>query len=179
MIYGAYEQDFDLLGFSEHGITGKAWDQQPFIRPLYCYQVFTGNSRKPPACDEFAAITDGSAPLENGQAIGKGMFCVTGANELNAVTLSKSHVNGDGVVTLDLDDFNTDEMLYVRCEVYNENGMTYSQAITLDRGAEPLEYKPDTGFKATMQKVGFMLSSARIYVIFAKLIGLIVKAVGK
>ena len=24
-----------------------------------------------------------------------------------------------GVVTLDLDDFNTDEMLYVRCEVYN------------------------------------------------------------
>lgn len=266
MIYGAYEQGFDLLGFSEHGITGKAWDQQPFIHPLYCYQVFTGNSRKPPACDEFAAITDGSAPLENGQARGKGMFCVTGANELNAVTLTKSHVNGyflpswlenlnpgfengtffgashkvvandiigpekdinmstgkdlplpqisylkvdghrismkvgntdyvqwiangkplarndvngDGVVTLDLDDFNTDEMLYVRCEVYNENGMTYSQAITLDRGAEPLEYKPDTGFKATMQKVGFMLLSTRIYVIFAKLIGLIVKAVGK
>lgn len=84
-----------------------------------------------------------------------------------------------GVVTLDLDDFNTDEMLYVRCEVYNENGMTYSQAITLDCGAEPLEYKPDTGFKATMQKVGFMLLSTRIYVIFAKLIGLIVKAVGK
>lgn len=390
MIYGAYEQGFDLLGFSEHGITGKAWDQQPFIRPLYLYQVFTGNSRKPLTSEEFAAITDGSAPLENGQARGKGMFCVTGANELNAVALTMSHVNGyflpswfgnlnwgfengqeaavaaieklgglshinhpgdwlvcdgkidkvmdpknikyfseillkypsclgleavngftsvtpydrvlwdnvlmyclpygrnvygftssdahsvgrlddcfnyyimpetsmtamreclengtffgathkvvanniigpkndinmstgkdlplpqigylkvdghrismkvgntgyvqwiangkplvrndvngDGVVTIDLDEFDTDGMLYVRCEVYNENGMTYSQAITLDRGNEALEYKPDTGFKATMQKVGFVLSSTRVYVIISKLIYWIGKAINK
>lgn len=84
-----------------------------------------------------------------------------------------------GVVTLDLDDFNTDEMLYVRCEVYYENGMTYSQAITLDHGNEPLEYKPDTGFKATIQKVGFALSSTRVYVIISKLIYFIGKAINK
>ena len=390
MIYGAYEQGFDILGFSEHGITGRAWDQQPFIRPLYCYQVFTGNSRKPLTSEEFAAISDGSAVLSNGQARGKGMFCVTGSNELNAVALTMSHVNGyflpswfgnlnwgfengqeaaiaaveklgglshinhpgdwlvcdgkidkvmdpknikyfselllkypsclgleavngftsvtpydrvlwdnvlmyclpygrnvygftssdahnvgrlddcfnyyvmpeksmdamrecletgtffgathkvvandiigpekdinastgsdlplpqvgylktdghkirlkvsnasyvqwiangkplarndingDGTVTLDLDEFETDEMLYVRCEIYNENGMTYSQAITLDHGTEPLEYQPEKGFKATMQKVGFVLSSARVYVLFAKLVSLIIKAINK
>lgn len=390
MIYGAYEQGFDILGFSEHGITGRAWDQQPFIRPLYCYQVFTGNSRKPLTSEEFAAISDGSAALSNGRARGKGMFCVTGSNELNAVALTMSHVNGyflpswfgnlnwgfengqeaaiaaveklgglshinhpgdwlvcdgkidkvmdpknikyfselllkypsclgleavngftsvtpydrvlwdnvlmyclpygrnvygftssdahnvgrlddcfnyyvmpeksmdamrecletgtffgathkvvsndiigpekdinastgsdlplpqvgylkvdghkiclkvsnasyvqwiangkplarndingDGTVTLDLDEFETDEMLYVRCEIYNENGMTYSQAITLDHGTEPLEYQPEKGFKATMQKVGFVLSSARVYVLFAKLVSLIIKAVNK
>lgn len=390
MIYGAYEQGFDILGFSEHGITGRAWDQQPFLRPLYWYQVFTGNSRKPLTSEEFAAISDGSAALSNGQARGKGMFCVTGSNELNAVALTMSHVNGyflpswfgnlnwgfengqeaaiaaveklgglshinhpgdwlvcdgkidkvmdpknikyfselllkypsclgleavngftsvtpydrvlwdnvlmyclpygrnvygftssdahnvgrlddcfnyyvmpeksmdamrecletgtffgathkvvandiigpekdinastgsdlplpqvgylkvdghkirlkvsnasyvqwiangkplarndingDGTVTLDLDEFETDEMLYVRCEIYNENGMTYSQAITLDHGTEPLEYQPEKGFKATMQKVGFVLSSARVYVLFAKLVSLIIKAVNK
>ena len=67
----------------------------------------------------------------------------------------------------------------MKCFMSAVRFITYSQAITLDRGAEPLEYKPDTGFKATMQKVGFMLLSTRIYVIFAKLIGLIVKVVGK
>lgn len=390
MIYGAYEQGFDILGFSEHGITGKEWDQQPFIRPLYCYQVFTKNSRKPLTSEEFAAITDGSAPLENGEARGKGMFCVTGANELNALTITLSHVNGyflpswfgnlnwgyengqeaaiaeveklgglshinhpgdwlvcdgkidkvmdpenikyfselllkypsclgleavngyasvtpfdrvlwdnvlmyclpygrnvygftnsdahkvhrlddcfsyyvmpevsmeamreclengtffgathkviandiigpeenidmstgedlplpqvgylkidghkillnvsnasyvqwiangrplarndingDGIITLDLDEFETDDMLYVRCEIYNENGMTYSQAITLDHGNEPLEYKPDTGINAIMKKVEFALTSTRVYVIIAKLISLIGKAINK
>lgn len=390
MIYGAYEQGFDLLGFSEHGITGKEWDQQPFIRPLYCYQAFTNNSRKPLTSDEFAAITDGSAPLENGQARGKGMFCVTGANELNAVTISLSHVNGyflpswfgnfnwgyengqeaaiaavekhgglshinhpgdwlvcdgkidkvmdpenikffadlilkypsclgieavngytsvtpfdrvlwdnvlmyclpygrnvygfassdahkvkrlddcynyyvmpessmeamreclengtffgathkvvanniigpendinmstgqdlplpqvgylkvdghtislnvgnagyvqwiangkplvrndingDGIVTLDLDEFETDDMLYVRCEIYNENGMTYSQAITLDHGNDPLEYKPDSDFTSTTQKVEFILSNTRLYVILSKLFSMISKAINK
>ena len=44
--------------------------------------------------EEFAAISDGSAVLSNGQARGKGMFCVTGSNELNAVALTMSHVNG-------------------------------------------------------------------------------------
>ena len=97
----------------------------------------------------------------------------------NGKPLVRNDVNGDGVVTLDLDEFDTDGMLYVRCEVYNENGMTYSQAITLDRGNEPFEYKPDTGFKATMQKVGFVLSSTRVYVIISKLIYWIGKAINK
>ncbi len=95
MIYGAYEQGFDLLAFSEHGITGKAWNEKPFLRPLYSYQVFGGNSRKPLTNEEFYAVSNGSAPLAStGEPRGKGMFCVTGANELNAVTITKSHVNG-------------------------------------------------------------------------------------
>ena len=33
MIYAAYEQNYDILSFSEHGITGRAWDKTPLIRP--------------------------------------------------------------------------------------------------------------------------------------------------
>lgn len=95
MIYAAYEQDYDILAFSEHGITGRAWDKAPFIRPLYLYQIAAGYDRKPLSTDEFNAIQSGSATdPKTGESRGKGMLCVTGANELNGVTISKSHVNG-------------------------------------------------------------------------------------
>lgn len=95
MIYAAYEQNYDILAFSEHGITGRAWDKDPFIRPLYLYQIAAGYDRKPLSTDEFNAIQSGAAAdPKTGAARGKGMLCVTGANELNGVTISKSHVNG-------------------------------------------------------------------------------------
>ena len=95
MIYAAYEQNYDILAFSEHGITGRAWDKNPVIRPLYLYQIAAGYDRKPLSSDEFNAIQCGTAENpKTGTARGKGMLCVTGANELNGVTISKSHVNG-------------------------------------------------------------------------------------
>lgn len=95
MIYAAYEQEYDILAFSEHGITGRAWDKSPFIRPLYLYQIAAGYDRKPLSTEEFNAIQNGSAAdPKTGEARGRGMLCVTGANELNGVTVSKSHVNG-------------------------------------------------------------------------------------
>lgn len=95
MIYAAYEQNYDLLAFAEHGITGRAWNEQPFVRPLYLYQIAAGYDRKPLSNEEFEAISNGTAKLKStGEARGKGLFCVTGANELNSVTLTKSHVNG-------------------------------------------------------------------------------------
>lgn len=95
MIYAAYEQNYDILSFSEHGITGRAWDKTPFIRPLYLYSYLLGYDKKPLTPEEFAAVTDGSAALEStGEARGRGMFCLTGSNELNGVTVTMSHVNG-------------------------------------------------------------------------------------
>ena len=47
MIYAAYEQNYDILSFSEHGITGRAWDKTPFIRPLYLYSYLLGYDKKP------------------------------------------------------------------------------------------------------------------------------------
>lgn len=393
MIQAAYDQDFDILAFSEHGITGRAWDQKPFIRPLYLYQIAAGyGDRASLTTEEFNAYKDGSAPVSStGEARGKGIFCVTGANELNAVTVSQSHVNGyflpssvgnmdwgfengydyalsmvekyggishinhpgdilgskwdssvvskpenveffadfllryksclgveavngftsltaydrilwdnlltyclpygktvygfagadahdkgrlnscweyfmldtvseesirecmengaffgathtvrandvigpetdvqapdgimqpvavinslkteghkiildasnvdyvtwiangkviarndfenkEGVVALDLDEFDTDELLYVRCEVFNENGLIYSQPIVIDHGTEPLTYQPATGFKATMHKIGFALKSTRIVVIIQKIVEAIQRAIAK
>lgn len=95
MIYGAYSQDYDLLAFAEHGITGRSWDKTPFIRPLYLYQLAAGYDKKPISTEELSAIQNGTAiDPETGKARGKGMLCVPGANELNGVTITKCHVNG-------------------------------------------------------------------------------------
>lgn len=95
MIYGAYEQNYDILSFSEHGITGKAWDKDPYIRPLYLYQPVLGYDRKPLSTDEFEAILNGTAAVSStGAERGRGMYCLKGSNELNAVTITKAHVNG-------------------------------------------------------------------------------------
>lgn len=95
MIYGAYEQEYDILAFAEHGITGREWNKTPFIRPLYLYQYAAGNDKKCLTDEEYKAVTQGSAALSStGEARGRGMLCVPGANELNGVTVSKSHVNG-------------------------------------------------------------------------------------
>ena len=77
MIYAAYEQNYDILSFSEHGITGRAWDKTPFIRPLYLYSYLLGYDKKPLTPEEFAAVTDGSAALEStGEARGRGQQLV-------------------------------------------------------------------------------------------------------
>lgn len=90
MVKEYYEQDFDFLANSDHGVTGTEWNkEQPFV-PLYFYQT----GKKAHLTDEeYEGITTGTYPLYDGTVRGSKMVCVTGANELNNLTLTKSHVN--------------------------------------------------------------------------------------
>jgi len=95
MVTEHYEQGFDFMAMSEHGITGKAWNQKPDFKLIYAYQDLTGAPKSYLTDAQFTGITAGTYPLAaTNAARGKGMTCVTGANELNAVVLTKSHVNG-------------------------------------------------------------------------------------
>ena len=38
MIFGFYDNDFDILAFAEHGILGKEWNVEPSIIPLFRFQ---------------------------------------------------------------------------------------------------------------------------------------------
>lgn len=101
MIKEYYEQSYDFLAISDHGVTGKEWNKAQTLLPLYLYQKLAGKTIKPLTDEEYYGITDGTYPLYDGTIRGTGMTCVTGANELNNLTLTKSHVNGyflaDGV----------------------------------------------------------------------------------
>lgn len=95
MIKGYYEQGFDFLAMTEHGVTGRQWNEKPYYHPLYVYQPIIGNERNWLSDEEFDRITSGTYPLiSTGEARGTPMTCVPGGNELNAVTATKSHVNG-------------------------------------------------------------------------------------
>lgn len=91
MVKEYYEQDYDFLANSDHGVTGTEWNKrQPFV-PLYFYQA---GKTAHLTDEEYEGITTGSYPLYDGTVRNKKMVCVTGANELNNLTLTKSHVNG-------------------------------------------------------------------------------------
>lgn len=93
MILDHYNQGFDFLAMTDHGVTGTPWNEAPARLPLYWYQLLAGRKQTPLTDEEFAAVQDGTYPVD-GVARGKGMTCVTGGNELNALTISKCHVNG-------------------------------------------------------------------------------------
>ena len=93
MILEHYNQGFDFLAMTDHGVTGTPWNEAPARLPLYWYQYLLGYKQTPLTDKEFAAVQDGTYPVD-GQARGKGMVCVTGGNELNALTITKCHVNG-------------------------------------------------------------------------------------
>ncbi len=93
MVKEYYSQDFDFLANSDHGITGKEWNKAQTFLPLYAYQTLLGNKVEHLTDEEFEGITTGTYPV-NGVARGSKMTCVVGANELNNLTLTKSHVNG-------------------------------------------------------------------------------------
>ena len=92
MILEYYKQGFDFLAMTDHGVTGKAWNEKPTTIPLYLYQRVINHKVHYFTDAEFNALQDGSYPVD-GQARGRGMICVTGGNELNALTISKDHVN--------------------------------------------------------------------------------------
>ena len=93
MVKEYYNQDYDFLANSDHGITGVEWNKpQPWLA-LYSYQTLLGNKVEHLTDEEFEGITTGTYPLYDGTVRGDKMTCVVGANELNNLTLTKAHVN--------------------------------------------------------------------------------------
>lgn len=77
---------------------------------------------------------------------------------------------------LDLDKIeDSEDFLYIRCQLLGEGGLTLSQALVIDDGTEPLEYQPDTSFKAKMGNVWHRIISLRIIVLFKLLFDKIFK----
>ena len=46
MIFGFYDNDFDILAFAEHGILGKEWNVEPSIIPLFRFQYIWHGKRR-------------------------------------------------------------------------------------------------------------------------------------
>lgn len=94
MVKEYYEQGYDFLTMSEHGITGRMWNEEQTKLALYQYQKLLGKEVRCLTDEEFDGITSGSYPLYDGSVRGKGMTCVPGGNEFNYITLTKCHVDG-------------------------------------------------------------------------------------
>ena len=96
MIKGYYEQNFDILGFADHGVLGKYWNEKQNHLPIYFYQTIIGKRATNLTDEEYEAITGGTYEFsaESGRTLGRGMQCVPQGIELNMVTMTKSHVNG-------------------------------------------------------------------------------------
>ena len=94
MVKEYYNQGYDFLANSDHGITGTEWNKKQTCLPLYAYQTLLGNKVESLTDEEFTGITTGTYPLYDGTVRGTKMTCVVGANELNNMTLTKCHVNG-------------------------------------------------------------------------------------
>jgi len=93
MILEHYRQGFDFVAMTDHGVTGKAWNEEPTHLPLYLYQYILGRKTTRLTQEEYDGVTSGSYPVD-GVPRGYGMTCVIGGNELNALTITKCHVNG-------------------------------------------------------------------------------------
>ncbi|MCR5151438.1 MAG: hypothetical protein K6B52_09485 [Clostridiales bacterium] len=89
MVKEYYSLGYDFLANSDHAVTGVEWNKKPKLVTPYWYQYFLGKKLSVLSDEEYEAITSGTY---NGR--GYGMTCITGANELNHLTLSKNHVNG-------------------------------------------------------------------------------------
>ena len=89
MVKQYYELGYDFLANSDHAVTGVEWNKAPARVPIFFYQKLLGNKTAHLTDEEYEAITTG---IYNDR--GRKMVCVTGANELNNLTLSKNHVNG-------------------------------------------------------------------------------------
>ena len=93
MVKAYYNRDYDFLANADHGVTGVEWNRAPKKVLLYSYQKLLGYPVAHLTDEEYVGITSGTYPMEDGTIRGKGMTCVVGANELNNMTLTKSHVN--------------------------------------------------------------------------------------
>ncbi|MBQ6862898.1 MAG: hypothetical protein IJO14_01530 [Clostridia bacterium] len=94
-ILAYYNRGFDFLAMTDHGVTGRPWDECP-SKPLM-YRAFRAMRKFKLewfTTDEYKALTDGTYPLPDGKERGKGMLCVPGGNEMCNLTATKTHVNG-------------------------------------------------------------------------------------
>ncbi len=90
-----YNRDFDFLAMTDHGVTGRPWDECP-SKPLM-YRAFRAMRHYDLnwfTTEEARHLADGTYPLPDGNARGKGMLCVPGGNEMCNLTATKTHVNG-------------------------------------------------------------------------------------
>lgn len=95
MIEGFYDNDFDILAMTEHGVFGKEWDQDPSIIPLYTFQNLWHGKRVHPTTEQYKAILAGTYKTEkNSRTKKRGLMCVPNCIEANMFTLMKNHVNG-------------------------------------------------------------------------------------
>ena len=93
MVKEYYNRDYDFLANADHGVTGVEWNKAPKKVLLYSYQKLLGYDVAHLTDEEYVAITTGTYPTADGTVRNNGMTCVVGANELNNMTLTKSHVN--------------------------------------------------------------------------------------
>lgn len=94
MIEGFYDNDFDILAMTEHGVWGKEWDKDPSIIPLYTFQNLWHGKRKHPTTEEYKALVGGTHKTKkNSRTKKRGLECVPGCIEANMFTLMKNHVN--------------------------------------------------------------------------------------
>ncbi|MBQ5904598.1 MAG: hypothetical protein IIW88_01840, partial [Clostridia bacterium] len=63
--------------------------------------------------------------------------------------------------------------LYIRCELFGKGGICLTQALTIDDGTAPLEYKKEVTFESVLSDIIFEFKSTRLYVIFQELVRLI------
>ena len=93
MVKEYYNRDYDFLANADHGVTGVEWNKAPKKVLLYSYQKLLGYEVAHLTDEEYVGITTGTYPTADGTVRNSGMTCVVGANELNNMTLTKSHVN--------------------------------------------------------------------------------------
>ncbi len=86
----------------------------------------------------------------------------------NGKVIAKGEMT-DGEYTLDLDTIDgAEDFLYVRAEIISDGGITVTQALTIDNGEEPLEFKESE--KSIIEKFIEMFTNSLLYVIIQELI---------
>ncbi len=95
MIEAFYDQDFDILAMTEHGIVGKEWDKEPTIIPLYRFQYLWHGKRYYLSTAEYKAVLNGTYRTKSDTRTKKrGLQCVPGGIETNMVVKVFNHING-------------------------------------------------------------------------------------
>ena len=95
MVKEHYNQDFDILAISDHGVIGVPWNEQPTLLALYQYNHVLLNEQSHLSDEEYEGILNGTYRDDHTRrTVENGMECVTGAIEGNYLVAQKNHING-------------------------------------------------------------------------------------
>ncbi|MBQ6708430.1 MAG: hypothetical protein IJM97_05715 [Clostridia bacterium] len=97
MVMEYYKQGYGFLAMADHSVTGVEWNKAPNEFFIYKYQLLLGNKQEHLTDEEYEAVINGTYPMPEGETRDFGLTCITGANELNGLTLTKSHVVAYGL----------------------------------------------------------------------------------